>query len=172
MYCSCLTRVPPFFPSLQQPWLTRLLRLDHLRHSTRTSRHIKSKDKRVNAMRFFTWTPQSSLVVCSTTGTESTATPFRSIRGPVFRSLMARPFHPGQVKAFIMSMSLTCKEQELLFSVPCRVAQTKIHNLWASRGNARALRRVEKNRDNRPVVDRHPSFPAMRSSLSLWSPSP
>lgn len=95
-------------------------------------------------MRFFTWTPQSSLVVCSTTGTESTATPFRSIRDPVFRSLMARPFHPGQVKAFIMSMSLTCKEQELLFSVPCRAAQTKIHNLWASRGNARALRRVKK----------------------------
>lgn len=134
--------------------------------STCTSRHTKSRDTKVNAMRFFTWTPQSSLVVCSTTGTESTATPFRSIRGPVFRSLMARPFHPGQVKAFIMSMSLTCKEQELLFSVPCRVAQTKIHNLWASRGNARALRRVEKNRDNRP------SFPAMRSSLSLWSPSP
>lgn len=38
---------------------------------------------------------------------------------------------------------LTCKEQELLISFPCRAAQTKIHNLWASRGNARALRSVK-----------------------------
>lgn len=77
-------------------------------------------------MRFFSWTPQSSLVICPTTGTESMTSPFFRVMVPVFRSLgTRRPFWPSPSLRQCPCPNVLPRARAFCF-MPCRPNQKSI----------------------------------------------